>query len=257
MGDLARLCVLLFYGICINWVEGEYFLGSTLTYNVTIGSGSITTVFITQTYLFNYSEVYCENSMVVFKNSSNEFNCTRHCNRLDEVKSLSNRSICVSHSESVGMTIGERSNIISMTDVSSFRIALSSGAWRRLSLPMELMGNVFWNVICSITLRMRSNGKYNSPPLTQLIPPIRIPVNISSIIQIPATDPDDDQIRCRFASGGDDCGDVCYRRSLPNDTKLLSNCILVITGENVDDWYGVTILVRDGWKSCKMSVLYI
>lgn len=244
MGDITRLCILLFYGICIHWVEGNYFFGSTLTYNVTKGPGSETTVSITQTYLFNSSEVQCDNSMVIFKNPFNELNCTRHCNRSEDIKPLSNSSVCVNSSAALGMTIGERSNIIRMADFSGFRIVVSSGSWQRLSLPMALMGHVFWNVIGSIALRMRSNGQYNNPPLTELIFPIRVPVNVSSTIYIPATDPDNDQIRCRFAIDIDDCGDVCHSRSLPNDTQLSPNCTLVIVGENVDDWYGVTILVR-------------
>lgn len=247
------ICILFICPIFVNVIEGDnYYLGGTVTYKAEKSSGSLTLISINQTYLFNHSEVYCNQTMIVQQSPTlvidsllnPKENCSRHCARFEQLRSTANTSICTDYSSTLGLTVGQRSNVIGMTDVSYFRPVLSIGSWRRLSLPLDLTGNAFWHVICSITLRMRSNGQYNSPPVTNMLSPIRIPFNQTYSIRIPAVDADNDQIRCRFANDKDECGDVCYPASLPNGTQLSSNCILQITGENINDWYGVTIIVR-------------
>ena len=247
----ARWCVILIYIMTVTLIEGEPFYGGTLTYKVSKASESNISILITRTYLYNYSEIYCDNAMIVngslmlvYNSSSDGMNCTRHCSQANESESAPIVSFCTDYSKSLDISVGRRSDLISTTDDSYFPFVLWSRSWRRLSLPRNLGESILWKVSCSITLRKRSNGEYNHPPVSSMISPIRIPAQILQTIFIPTIDQNNDEVRCRFASEIDACGDVCYPLSLPNGTELLSNCTLLITGENADDWYGVTIMVK-------------
>ena len=262
----ACLDIVFICSILVNLIEGDnYYLGGTLTYRAWNSSRSVTWILINQTYLFNSSEVYCDQTMIdqrtpplminsLLNPSSNR---SRYRDQFERLKSASNTLTCIDYSSELGITVGQQSNTISMTDVLHFPVVLSSGSWRQLSLPMHLDGDAFWHVISSITLRMRSNGRYNNPPVTKISSPIRVPVNILHVIHIPVADADRDQIRCRFANDRDECSDVCYPTSLPNNTELFPNCQLQITGENIGDWYGVTIMVRNfSFYDLSISLLF-
>jgi hypothetical protein len=249
----ARLCVILFYAVTLTLIKGDYFNGGTLTYQVSQAFETDISISVTQTYLYKYSEVYCNDTMIgrqlsplVHNGSSDTFNCSRHCNQAGEfLQSPRITSRCTDYSKSLDITVGQRTDLIHMTDDLYFLIVLRSGSWHRLSLPIELAEPLLWSVSCSIMLRRKSNGEYNQPPVATMISPIYIPVGILQAIYIPTIDTDDnDEVRCRFAGDADECGDVCYPASLPNGTELLSNCTLLITGEKEGDWYGVTIMVR-------------
>jgi hypothetical protein len=102
---------------------------------------------------------------------------------------------------------------------------------------------------------MRSNGSYNNPPVATIISPIYIPVHIQQSIFIPTIDADNDPVRCRFANGTNECGQACPPASLPSGTMIFSNCTLIITGANVNDWYAVAIEVSE--KQCYYSLHFI
>lgn len=77
-----------------------------------------------------------------------------------------------------------------------------------------------------------------------MISPISIPVGVQQTLVIPTIDSDNDLVRCRFATGTYECSDVCPPSSLPNNTILISsNCTLLITGAQINDWYAVAIQV--------------
>jgi len=74
--------------------------------------------------------------------------------------------------------------------------------------------------------------------------PIYIPVGVQTALTIPTTDSDNDNVRCRFANGTNECASVCPPASLPSGTTIVaSNCTMYITGANVNDWYAVAIQV--------------
>jgi len=111
-------------------------------------------------------------------------------------------------------------------------------------------GSITYKVI-NTTIRLRQDGKINNALVAAIISPIYIPVGIQQTIFIPTIDADNDQVRCRFAVGADECAGVCPPGSLPNGTTILSNCTLFITGTNVGDWYAVATMVRKTITSYK------
>ncbi|CAF1085504.1 unnamed protein product [Adineta steineri] len=78
--------------------------------------------------------------------------------------------------------------------------------------------------------------------------PVMIPVNQSTAINIEVRDTDGDTIRCRWAMNSstvNECGEACAPVSLAKNTTIYPNCTIIITGESIDDWYAVTVIVED------------
>ncbi|CAF1027190.1 unnamed protein product [Adineta steineri] len=120
-----------------------------------------------------------------------------------------------------------------------------SAYWRDLALPKGIGVSGWWSFFSLIDLRLRPNGKYNTPPVSTMISPIFIPVGVQQIIVITTIDADSDEVRCRFAKNNNECASVCPPDSLPSGTILYSNCTLFITGSTLFDWYAVAVVVED------------
>jgi hypothetical protein len=79
-----------------------------------------------------------------------------------------------------------------------------------------------------------------------MMSPIHIIVNESTILTISVGDPDGDIIHCRWANssnGVGECDDVCPPTTLPPDTIMYPNYTIIITGNNISEWYSVTLMV--------------
>lgn len=246
-------CFLVYTVISTGIIDASHFDGGTITYKVLNTTGSIVSILLTQTYIYNNAKINCTNSMIanqsptlIFINTSyseniQKLNCTQYCNQSGGYISPPVVSYCTDYSISLGITVGQRSDTINITNGSYFIVAYQSSTWRTLTLPST--SSQGWSLSCLINLQLRSNGNYNHAPVATIISPIYIPVGIQQTILIPTIDGDNDPVRCRFANGTNECGTVCPPASLPSGTKLFSNCTLIITGAKVNDWYAVAIQV--------------
>ncbi|CAF1073311.1 unnamed protein product [Didymodactylos carnosus] len=88
-----------------------------------------------------------------------------------------------------------------------------------------------------------------------MMSPINIPVNVLYTIQIPVSDANDDDLRCRWASGTSECSGVCPPGSLPTGTTISSDCKITITGTVVNNYYAVTVTVEDFYNSSSTSAM--
>lgn len=249
------IVVLIFIGSLLH-NDATHFQGGTITYKVLNTSGSVVSIVLTQTYIYDYASIRCNSSMIanqwprlyfnpfVYPENSRTVQCIQFCNQSGGYIAPSVVSTCTDFSVGMSITVGQRSDIINITNGSYFLVAFQSASWRQLSRPPGTTGsNTSWSVSSWINVRLRENGQYNQPPVATIISPIYIPVGIQQTIVIPTIDGDNDQVRCRFAQGFNECGSVCPPASLPNGTTLFSNCTLLITGINVGDWYAVAIAV--------------
>jgi len=245
--------------ISVNYVNSTHFQGGSITYKVVNVSGSNVTIVLTQTYIYDYASISCTDSMIAnqspklsfpspYSESSKYVDCIQYCNQSGGYVAPSVVSYCTDYSVAFSITVGQRSDTLQIKNGSYFRIAFQSSAWRALTLPADSISSKSWSISCLINLQMRSNGQYNTPPIATIISPINIPVGIQQAIYIPTIDGDNDQVRCRFSNGTNECYNTCPPGSLPNGTILLSNCTLLITGKNVNDWYAVTIQVKGNLK---------
>ena len=250
-------CVLIYVLICTDINDGTHFLGGTITYKVLNTSGSIVSIVLTQTYIYDYTKITCTNSMIAnqtpklsfnppYRENSDRVNCTQYCNQSGGYVPPSVVSYCTDYSTALGITVGQRSDVINITNGSYFLVAYQSSSWRQLTLPITSGSlNTTWSISCLINLQMRPDGSYNNPPAATIISPIYIPVGIPQNIFIPTIDADNDNVRCRFSNGTNECGSTCPPASLPNGTTLFSNCTLIITGAKVNDWYAIAIQVSE------------
>ncbi|CAF1453010.1 unnamed protein product [Adineta steineri] len=174
-----------------------------------------------------------------------QLQCYKHFNQSSWSQSIISESQCIDYSISFDMTVIQSSTVIDVQNASYCVVIYASGQWRSLSLPNGIGISGGWSLLCSIDLELRSNNKYNTPPVAIMISPRFIPVGISQTIIVPTMDADNDQVRCRFASTTAECASVCPPNSLPIGTIMFSNCTLLITGSNVADWYAVAIEIED------------
>ena len=249
-------CFLLYIVTHIDIINGTHFEGGTITYKVLNTSGSVVSIVLTQTYIYDYTKIGCNNSMIMnrsppltfnspYLENSGKVNCIQYCNQSGGYTAPSVVSYCTDYSASLGITVGQRSDTINITNGSYFLAAYQSSSWRQLTLPSTSgSSSTSWSIACLINLQMRSGGGgYNNPPAATIISPIYIPVGIPQNIFIPTIDADNDNVRCRFANGTNECGSACPPSTLPNGTILFSNCTLIITGAKINDWYAIAIQV--------------
>ena len=247
-------------------MDASHFQGGTITYKILNTSGSTVSIVLTQTYLYDYASIRCNSSMIaqqspnlyfnpsVYSENTRKVQCIQYCNQSAGYVAPSVVSPCIDFSIGMSMTVGQRSDIMNLTNGSFFYVAYQSSSWRVLSLPTGV-SNANWSISTLIDLRVRPNGQYNQPPVATIISPIYIPVGIPQIISIPTIDNDNDEVRCRFAQGANECGAVCPPSSLPNGTMIYSNCTLHITGAKVGDWYAVTLTVSIIETKCSQMLI--
>jgi hypothetical protein len=232
-------------------VHGTDFEGGTISYKVVGNNGSGLIVRITQSYTYIYPIIYCNNTYIANQwalslTGSSDANatlaCISNCSTNGGYVPVPVSSKCTDYSAAMSITVGQQTNDVIVANGSYFAIAYTSSASRNLSLPSGVSTNNL-SMSTVIDLRVRSDGTWNTPPVANMISPLYIPVGVQQIISIPTIDADNDNVRCRFASGASECGTVCPPASLPAGTLISTDCNLTITGANADDWYSVALEV--------------
>jgi hypothetical protein len=248
-------------------VNGSHFLGGTITWRPLNASatGSPVAIVITQTYSWTYSKMPCTNALIAsngylpsYSNvSSDRLICISNCGAGSAGYSpIGVLPQCTDFSSPVNTSIGQRMDTLNLTSGDEFSVAFNNSAWRSLATA----SSAAWSISTNINLQPRSdNGLYNNAPVATMMSPINIPVNQTTVINVPIADADGDPLRCRWSTasnGVNECGDVCPPSSLPPGTVIYPNCTIIITGPNVSDWFAVTLMVSQISFSYQMTVLF-
>ncbi|CAM4767846.1 unnamed protein product [Rotaria magnacalcarata] len=242
--------------LCLHLARTSHFQGGTITYKIMNTNGSTVSIMITQTYIYRWPLIYCDNADILSQSSPNmsafpeynyKLNCISNCTTDGGYVPVPIRPYCIDYSAPMSISTTQRTDIVNITIGAYFTVAFQSSAWRTLSLPTGSPTSKGWSISCTIDLRIRSDtSKLNTPPVANIISPIAIPVGVQQSLIIQTIDSDNDVVRCRFADTPTECADVCPPSSLPNNTILISsNCTLLITGAKVHDWYAVAIQIED------------
>jgi hypothetical protein len=233
-------------------IHGSHFDGGSISYQVVGTNGSKVIVRITQSYTYVYSKVYCNNTYIAnqwsliltgYADATAVLNCTANCTTDGGYTPIPVDSKCTDYSVGMGITVGQRTDDVALDNGSYFVISNQGNAFRTLSLPGSGGSTLSWSISALIDLRMRPDGTYNTSPKATMISPVYIPVGIQEKISIPTIDANNDNVRCRFANGTNECGAVCPPSALPTGTAISSNCTLTITGTKAGDWYAVALQV--------------
>ena len=71
--------------------------------------------------------------------------------------------------------------------------------------------SLYWSLSTTVNLTRRADtGQINSSPVSASIPIVRVQSGCSQVIRIPVEDPDGDVVRCRWATGSNECGGICH-----------------------------------------------
>ena len=90
-------------------------------------------------------------------------------------------------------------------DVTHF-FRYSSCCWISLN-----SGGSSWSLSTTVNLTRRADtGQINSSPVSASIPIVRVQKGCSQVIRIPMEDPDGDVVRCRWATGSNECSGICH-----------------------------------------------
>ena len=119
----------------INIANSSHFQGGTITYKIVQSSGSIASVMITQTYLYRWPLVYCDNARISSQSSPNmssfaEYNynlsCVSNCTTTGGYQPVPVRTYCTDYSASMAISVTQRSDIVNLTTGAYFTVAFQS-----------------------------------------------------------------------------------------------------------------------------------
>ena len=251
---------------CLVWiVDGTHFLGGTITWRLLNESatGTPVAIIITQTYSWTYTSITCTNAQISSSQLiptgtypallTDTLNCITNCatGAIGYVAPLI-RPRCTDISILLGITVGQRSDTVSVQAGDDFAVAYQENAWRALASG----ASAAWSVSTRINLQPRpDNGFYNNAPVASLMSPINIPCNQTIAITVPVADADGDITRCRWSTssnGVNECGGVCPPSSLPANTVIYPNCTIIIIGRIVGDWFAITLMVSHIFSTTKL-----
>ncbi|CAF1039474.1 unnamed protein product [Adineta steineri] len=239
----------------IIFINGNHFLGGTITWQPLnkSASGTPVAIVITQTYSWSTSYVKCNSTQIAnselistdlsYNGINNTLDCIINCGS-GSVGYIAPPIIpfCTDASSKQGTVVGQRSDIVYLQENDDFTAAFQDTGWRVLTASSS---NI-WSLASRIAIQPRSdNGLYNTAPVATVMSPINIPNNQTSVISVPVGDADGDTTKCRWANGSNECGGVCPPSSLPPNTSIYPNCTIVITGQNIGDWFAVALVVED------------
>ncbi|CAF0842936.1 unnamed protein product [Didymodactylos carnosus] len=245
-----------------TFISGSHFNGGTITWHPTDfnDTSNPINITITQTYSWTFGKVNCTNAMITNHSNINygtystiptdTLTCISPCNTGSSGNARGYTSThiipqCTDTNPIMGTTISQRTDTKLLYVNDNFTVAYQSAspyAW--LPLAGSTTASAQWSIASNIDLYLRPDGYYNSAPLATMMSPLNIPKNIQQIINIPVSDANDDDLRCRWASGSTECGDACPSASLiPANTVLYSNCTLMITGTLADAYYAIPVVV--------------
>ncbi|XP_033104162.1 uncharacterized protein LOC117106809 isoform X2 [Anneissia japonica] len=137
--------------------------------------------------------------------------------------------------------------------IDKFTLVYSPGAEFSYWVPLQNYGpTTYWKMVSTVDMSVRSDiGRPNSLPVTSMIPVIKVQDGCTSTINIPASDPDGDVVRCRWAddnqnecpqaiNGNQVCGPLSPNSYLNQDT-----CQITFNATGNPGWYAVFVIIED------------
>ncbi|CAG2198997.1 unnamed protein product [Mytilus edulis] len=199
------------------------------------------------TYILSYRRDYnnaheCElyhlfNTEVTF-GGGGKLACFKGCQN----DSLADKSYyCTQFSVEDNWTYGQRAVNVTLptTPDNIYQFQYSSAAWISL-----IGGGSVWSLLSTVNLSKRQDtGRINSSPSSSLPPFIQIKQGCFYSLIIPVEDADNDIIRCRWAIGDDECGDIC--NSLVNSELNKGTCVISYNATGELGLYAVALQIED------------
>ncbi|KAK7073546.1 hypothetical protein SK128_016753 [Halocaridina rubra] len=149
---------------------------------------------------------------------------------------MSAQYYCTDFSISDDWSFGERREVFTFSPgTQNITIAYTGCCWVIASS---------WNTVTTMSLVPRSDtGTINSTPRAITSLNLRLLAGCNHTIAIPVTDPDNDIVRCRWATGSNECGSVC--NAFPNAILDEEYCTLSYEAIYGPGIFAVALMIED------------
>ncbi|KAK3597236.1 hypothetical protein CHS0354_004990 [Potamilus streckersoni] len=148
---------------------------------------------------------------------------------------------CTDYSESEDWSTGTRTIRYNLTTTSPIIVfTFTSCCWINLVAATSWD----WSLQARANVTRRSDtGKLNSSPRTSVSPIVRIAHGCYATINLLASDPDGDLVRCRWSIGSNECGGICL--AFPGAILKEDTCSITYNASRNVGYYGVAVQVED------------
>ncbi|KAI8504765.1 hypothetical protein Bbelb_178830 [Branchiostoma belcheri] len=150
--------------------------------------------------------------------------------------------LCTDFSTEENWATGGNSFSYVFSDTQPRVVSYDSCCWISVKI-----GGGDWNLQTLVNPTPRNDtGRPNSSPISASAPVVRIPMQCDTAIRIPVEDPDGDKVKCRWAVGYDECGDICGGPT--NMTVDEEACVLnydTSAGMLEEGWWAVALVMED------------
>lgn len=132
MTIMFKILILLLF---INIINTSHFEGGTITYKILNTTGSTAYIMITQSYLYKWPTIYCNNALILsqsipnitgYSDYTDTLNCVANCTTAGGYKPLPVKSYCTDYSSSMFISVVERTDIVNLTIGAYFTVAFQS-----------------------------------------------------------------------------------------------------------------------------------
>ncbi|XP_015762912.1 PREDICTED: uncharacterized protein LOC107341958 [Acropora digitifera] len=97
-----------------------------------------------------------------------------------------------------------------------------------------------------VNLTVRDDtGRMNTSPVTTMTPIVRLKFGCNHTIFIPVTDADNDEVRCRWATGYGECGGICGGNGIPNAWMHARECKITYSATEYTGFYAAPVMIED------------
>ena len=126
---------ILIFVLTISITSSSHFQGGTITYKIVQSSGSIASIMITQTYMYRWPLIYCDNARILSQSSPNitgfsdynyNLSCVSNCATSGGYQPIPVRSYCTDYSSSMAISVTQRSDIVNLTIGAYFTVSFQS-----------------------------------------------------------------------------------------------------------------------------------
>jgi len=113
-------------------VKTSHFEGGTITYKLVNTSGSTVSIMITQTYIYRWAVIYCDNAGILSQSIANitgysdytaNLTCVANCTTTGGYIPISVVGFCTDYSSVLSISVTERTDIVNLTIGAYFTVA--------------------------------------------------------------------------------------------------------------------------------------
>jgi hypothetical protein len=146
---IFQILILVF---TITIANSTHFQGGTITYKILGTYGTTASIMITQTYIYRWPLVYCDNALILsqsapnistFASSFTNLSCVANCSTSGGYQAVPILTYCTDYSSTMDISVTERNDVLNLTIGAYFTVAFQSYVAFRFNLIAFLVLKFF------------------------------------------------------------------------------------------------------------------